>query len=138
MSSRARILVVDDERSMQEFLEIFFRREGYDVVTVGDVASALARLENDDFDVVISDLQMPGVPTISTPRLNAVLMQERTPNRKKATATASTVNSVRIFLRNRFLNMSGKNFISRPVCRSGTPYPNKGSGLPARRRGDHG
>ncbi len=60
MSERARILVVDDERSMQEFLEIFLRGEGYEVVTAGDVASGRALLENDDFDVVISDIQMPG------------------------------------------------------------------------------
>ena len=60
MSAKARILVVDDERSMQEFLEIFFRSEGYDVVTAGDVDTALAHLESDDFDVVISDIQMPG------------------------------------------------------------------------------
>ena len=45
---------------MQEFLEIFFRSEGYEVVTAGDVESALAHLENDDFDMVISDIQMPG------------------------------------------------------------------------------
>jgi len=45
---------------MQEFLEIFFRSEGYDVVTTGDVDTALAHLENDDFDVLISDIQMPG------------------------------------------------------------------------------
>ena len=56
---RARILVVDDERSMQEFLEIFLRREGYDVVTVGDVDSAIAHLESDDIDLVITDMQMP-------------------------------------------------------------------------------
>jgi len=60
LSTKARILVVDDERSMQEFLEIFFRSEGYDVVTAGDVDTALAHLENDEFDVVISDIQMPG------------------------------------------------------------------------------
>ncbi len=60
MSAKARILVVDDERSMQEFLEIFFRSEGYDVVTSGDVDTALVQLESDDFDVVISDIQMPG------------------------------------------------------------------------------
>ncbi|HXV37341.1 MAG TPA: sigma-54 dependent transcriptional regulator [Myxococcota bacterium] len=59
MSARARILVVDDEQSMQEFLEIFFRSEGYDVATAGDVDTALAQLESDDFDVVISDIQMP-------------------------------------------------------------------------------
>ncbi len=56
---RARILVVDDERSMQEFLEIFLRREGYDVVTAGDVDSALAHLEADEIDLVITDMQMP-------------------------------------------------------------------------------
>ncbi|HBZ69748.1 MAG TPA: Fis family transcriptional regulator [Deltaproteobacteria bacterium] len=45
---------------MQEFLEILLRREGYDVTCAGDVDSALLALESDDFDVVISDLQMPG------------------------------------------------------------------------------
>jgi len=59
VSEQARILVVDDEQSMQEFLEIFFRREGFDVVTTGDVDSALVAVEFDDFDVVISDVKMP-------------------------------------------------------------------------------
>ncbi len=59
MSDKARILVVDDERSMQEFLEIFLRSEGYEVATAGDVASARAHVEGNDFDVVITDVQMP-------------------------------------------------------------------------------
>jgi two-component system response regulator PilR (NtrC family) len=59
VSSEGRILVVDDERSMQEFLEILFRSEGYEVVTAGDVQSALLHLEGDEFDVVITDIQMP-------------------------------------------------------------------------------
>jgi two-component system response regulator PilR (NtrC family) len=60
MKAPARILVVDDERSMQEFLEIFFRSEGFEAVTAGDVESALLQLESDEFDVVITDIQMPG------------------------------------------------------------------------------
>jgi two-component system response regulator PilR (NtrC family) len=60
VSEKARILVVDDEQSMREFLEIFFRREGFDVVTTGDVDAALVAVESDDFDVVISDVRMPG------------------------------------------------------------------------------
>ena len=59
MNAKARVLIVDDERSMQEFLEIFFRREGYDVTTVGDVSSATLCLENDDFDLLVTDMQMP-------------------------------------------------------------------------------
>jgi two-component system response regulator PilR (NtrC family) len=59
VSAKARVLIVDDERSMQEFLEIFFRREGYDVTTAGDVTGGTLCLENDEFDLVISDMQMP-------------------------------------------------------------------------------
>jgi len=59
MSSQARILVVDDERSMQEFLEIFFRSEGFQVVTAGNVESGRLHLEGDEFDVLITDIQMP-------------------------------------------------------------------------------
>ena len=56
MSSKARILVVDDERSMQEFLEIFFRSEGYTVVTASAVASARLHLEEDEFDALLVPL----------------------------------------------------------------------------------
>lgn len=56
---KARILVVDDEQSMREFLEIFLRREGYDVVTACNVDTALVYLESDEIDLVITDMQMP-------------------------------------------------------------------------------
>jgi len=56
---KARILVVDDEQSMREFLEIFLRREGYAVSTAGDVDTAVAHLEADEIDLVITDMQMP-------------------------------------------------------------------------------
>jgi len=58
--ANSRVLVVDDERSMQEFLEIFLRREGYDVQTASDVDTAIAQLESDDIDLIITDMQMPG------------------------------------------------------------------------------
>jgi two-component system response regulator PilR (NtrC family) len=60
VSRESRILVVDDERSMREFLEIFFRREGYEVTTAGGVDEALLALDADDYDLVITDIQMPG------------------------------------------------------------------------------
>ena len=60
MSDRkARILVVDDEQSMREFLEIFLRREGYEVATAADVDTAIVHLESDEIDLVITDMQMP-------------------------------------------------------------------------------
>jgi len=59
VSEPPRILVVDDERSMREFLEIFFRREGYEVATAENVEQALLAVEADDYDLVITDIQMP-------------------------------------------------------------------------------
>ncbi len=56
---KARILVVDDEQSMREFLEIFLVREGYAVRTAPDVDTAVAHLEADEIDLVITDMQMP-------------------------------------------------------------------------------
>ena len=58
--SDVRILVVDDEQSMREFLEIFLRREGFEVATAGDVEAAVLAIDGDDFDLVITDIQMPG------------------------------------------------------------------------------
>ncbi len=46
---------------MQEFLEILLRREGYDVVAVSSAPEALLALETDEFDLVISDIRMPGM-----------------------------------------------------------------------------
>ncbi len=59
MTDKGHILVVDDERSMREFLEIFFQREGYRVTTAPGVDEAEVCLESDEVDIVITDMQMP-------------------------------------------------------------------------------
>src|ERR1700741_2796311 len=56
----AHILVVDDERSICELLEITFRKEGHRVEVAHDVASAKRKLESQIFDIVVSDVRMPG------------------------------------------------------------------------------
>jgi two-component system response regulator PilR (NtrC family) len=60
MSGPARVLVVDDERGMRDFLEIFFRREGMEVSTAASVAEARGLIDADDFDLLMTDVQMPG------------------------------------------------------------------------------
>ena len=57
----ARILVVDDETSMQEFLGILLQRDGHETTTCGSADQALVALESDDWDLVISDVRMPGM-----------------------------------------------------------------------------
>jgi two-component system response regulator PilR (NtrC family) len=56
---KPRILVVDDEESIREFLDIMLRKEGYDVTLAVDGEEAKAFIQNKSFDLVISDLQMP-------------------------------------------------------------------------------
>ena len=59
----AHILVVDDEVSMREFLEILLRKSGHTVECMKDGAEALARIGDgaDEVDLVITDLKMPRV-----------------------------------------------------------------------------
>src|SRR5688572_4807658 len=55
-----RVLVVDDEQSMREFLAICLRRAGHEVDVADAGVTALARLKATPADVVITDLRMPG------------------------------------------------------------------------------
>ena len=58
---KPRILVVDDEESIREFLEIMLKKEGYETTCAEDGQIALDTLKKKSFDLVISDLQMPNV-----------------------------------------------------------------------------
>ncbi|WP_136513065.1 sigma-54-dependent transcriptional regulator [Geomonas edaphica] len=58
---RARILVVDDELSMREFLAILLDGEGYLVDQADSAEDALARLACEHYDLVLSDVSMPGL-----------------------------------------------------------------------------
>lgn len=59
--SKPRILVVDDDKSLREFLEIFLIKEGYNVSCTKDGEKALKIMEEDTPDIVISDVRMPGI-----------------------------------------------------------------------------
>ena len=56
----AHILVVDDEKSICELLEITFRKEGHRVEVANSVEAAKRKLEGSLYDIVISDVRMPG------------------------------------------------------------------------------
>src|SRR5688500_699832 len=59
--SKGRILVVDDEASARSGLEKLLRQEGYEVESADGGAAALALRDERTFDVVVTDLKMPGM-----------------------------------------------------------------------------
>src|ERR1700730_16246538 len=57
----ARILLVDDEQSIQTLLSYPLRKEGYEVVQATDGRQALDRFEEQAFDLVVLDLMLPKI-----------------------------------------------------------------------------
>jgi len=77
-----KILVVDDEASMTQFLSIVLKKEGYQVTAVNSGSEALERAKSETFDVAITDFKMPGADGIEVlsslkkidPNLPVILM----------------------------------------------------------------
>ena len=62
------VLILDDEPIVCKRLKPAFQKAGYEVETFNDSASALARVEEKRFDVVITDLKMEGTDGLHFPR----------------------------------------------------------------------
>ncbi len=58
---KPRIAVLDDEQRLVDILAMVLRREGYDVQTFTDPDAALEAVRAEPFDVLITDLKMPGM-----------------------------------------------------------------------------
>jgi DNA-binding response OmpR family regulator len=73
----ANILVVDDDKVLLKVLQATLVKAGHSVLTVEDARTALEKLENEMFDLIIADINMPGGASgfnlISTVRKNPKL-----------------------------------------------------------------
>ena len=58
-SEKVKILVIDDELSMRQFLQILLKKDGYDVTTAENGEIALSKLRKEKFSVVLMDYNMP-------------------------------------------------------------------------------
>ena len=55
------ILIVDDEESIRVSLESILKKENYDVKSSSNALTALEMLQNDHYDLIISDIMMDGM-----------------------------------------------------------------------------
>jgi len=58
---RPRVLLVEDDESIQQFVEMALSDEGYQVACAGDGADALAAIERHHPALILLDLRMPGM-----------------------------------------------------------------------------
>ena len=59
-----RILIVDDEKSMREFLDIMLTSEGYDVTLASGGKEACELLDSETFDLIVTDIRMKDIDGI--------------------------------------------------------------------------
>ncbi len=60
----ARLLIIDDEKTLCQVLEIAFRKKGHLVETVSTGEAAKKKLESHVYDLIISDIRMPDLSGI--------------------------------------------------------------------------
>jgi DNA-binding NtrC family response regulator len=65
--------VVDDEPAIQDILTWALSAEGYRVATAGNGEEALARVEREDFDIIVTDIVMPGLDGLEVLERSRVL-----------------------------------------------------------------
>jgi len=61
MEKKISILVVDDEESVRDSLNLWFTEDGYHVACAEDAKKALSMLESETFNIILADLKMPGM-----------------------------------------------------------------------------
>jgi DNA-binding NtrC family response regulator len=61
VTAKARILVVDDERGMCEFLRFLLQEEGYEVDIAHSGDQALEKVKESKFQLILVDIKMPGM-----------------------------------------------------------------------------
>jgi two-component system response regulator RegX3 len=129
-----RILVVEDEPTIAEAVSYALRDAGYDVDAVGDGADALDAARGRDYDLMILDLLLPGVPGLDVARtlraesdLPIVMLTARDAELDRVVgleigaddyvtkpfSVAELVSRVRALLRRRELDRSHGSFVQR-------------------------
>ena len=91
-STKPRILIVDDEPSMRDMLRIVLRRDGYDVVVADNGREAIAILEREQVDLLLSDIRMTDLSGVDV--LRAAKQVNRDLIAFMMTAFASTETAV--------------------------------------------
>ena len=105
---RRNILVVDDEMSIIDILYQVLKADGHRVDTALNGSVALRKIRNEEYDLIISDLKMPGMSGQELYEKVRVLNREL--SRRIVFSTGDVVSSET----NKFLEATGNEYIQKP------------------------
>jgi DNA-binding response OmpR family regulator len=72
-SPNARVLIIEDDQEMRSLLKYFFSEEGFETDSVSNGFDALGILIKKPFDLVITDIRMPGLTGLDIlPRIKKI------------------------------------------------------------------
>ena len=74
MSRKA--LIIDDDSTTLELLTFQLSSEGYDVTTANSGTEGLSKIESNDFDIILTDLNMPDINGIELVRRSREIVPE--------------------------------------------------------------
>ncbi|OXS61246.1 DNA-binding response regulator [Cohnella sp. CIP 111063] len=94
MNTGSRILVVDDEERIRRLLKMYLEKEGYEIEEAEDGETALRKAQEEDFDLIVLDLMLPGIDGIE---VCARLRQQKATPVLMLTAKGEEVNRVQGF-----------------------------------------
>lgn len=105
------VLVVDDNHINQELARLILDRDGYAVTMASDGMQAVAAAANGSFDLILMDVQMPGMDGIEATRM--IRSQETQGGRRRIPIIAMTANAM-VGMREAYLEAGMDDYVSKP------------------------
>jgi response regulator RpfG family c-di-GMP phosphodiesterase len=106
MSNRPRLLIVDDNKSVRELLELYLLEAGYQCVVASDGIQGLGALKETDFDLLITDIMMPGISGVE------LIKKAKTLRPDIATVVVSATTDIDIAVE--AINSGAQDYITKP------------------------
>jgi len=106
----AKVLIVDDERSIRETLSEFIKELGHEVFSAGDAAEAIAIVERSRPDVVVCDIVLPGS--------DGIAILERVRRTAQSTQVVMVTGEPTVETAADAVRQSAFDYLSKPVSRS--------------------
>lgn len=103
--SKKKILILEDEKPLAHALELKLTHEGFDVVTTDNGELGVSILQKDSFDLVLSDLIIPGMDgfavleTIANKKLHVPVIVMTNLNQEEDRKRATELGAVDFFVK---------------------------------------